>query len=234
MTIVVTTTTINTETLAGVTARVLARGYESDITSPIEEIIRGVHRRVCAHRHWPWLEREASAALVAGDDSVALTALAGTGLLVQYVDAVRVTDALGIGSLMDWLPYQEFSDLAHTNLETGLPVYWTMTGTEVKIAPTLSAAYTVKVQYIVAPQAQYLNDVNDVVLVPEAFDDVIVWGTIKELAFRQRDPEGYGQANAEYTAILNQMAAEYGIRQRQQSGQVGHWHGWDTRFPANG
>jgi hypothetical protein len=234
MTIVVTTTTLNTETLGNIRSRVQARGYGNDINSPIDTILNGVHRRVCATRHWPWLEFNALVSLTSGSNTVDLEDITEDtpSLTVNYVDAVNASlpDVEGGGIVLVPTPKAQLKDEL-SYIPDGLPTGWCLINRTITISPIPDQDIDLDIDYIVAPKGDYLATDSTPVLVPPAFDDVLVWGTIKELAFRERDADGFSEAQSEYAARLNEMIAEYGLRQRQSASQVGRWAGWNDDEP---
>lgn len=214
-------------TLAQLRTRLQARGYATDTATPQTEMINSVYRYIIGLRRWPFLE-------VANDTSITTTVDDGiydlttiTDLL--HVDAVRAEINTNEFYPMQHKPYQEFRSFQHGHRENGSPVYWTRTADNLHIWPEPDRAYTLNIDYIKDPVD--LTTDADTIVIPDAYADVLVWGPIQDLTYRERDPEGYAMAQDKFGAILLEMMHQYGVRQRQSSDQVRYSGTYDHLSP---
>lgn len=217
MTIVVSPSNSET-TLAQIRSIIQYKGYGSDTAPEIQNsMINSVYRRILGMRNW-WFNDEFA------DTSIGLTAGDGTAALspverLHRVDAVRLQYGTEYPAIA-YMPPQEFHENYHHDRTVGIPRYWTQVDDELHFWPLPDKAYTIVLDFNKRP-ATLVND-SDVVRIPEAYVDVLVWGAIKELCFRERDDAGRNYADQEYRDIVQDMKHRDGIQQKQTSSQVGY------------
>jgi len=212
MTIIVTTTAVDCQ-LSVLLAELQARGYASDTQPEQILLLNAVQRRVCGLRRWPFLETQATINTVVGTSGYSVSALTD----FNHPDAVRATRGTEIYE-PEYLSPQEFRTRQHTYTDQGSPYYWTYHDDQIKIWPTPDAVYVLTVDY--TQRAVDMTADDDQPSIPCAYRDILVWGAIMELTFRERDDDGYQMAAQHYQSRLNEMTNEYGVRQRQNVGEV--------------
>lgn len=194
------------------------RGYATDTATAQTELINSAYRRIVGMRRWPFLEVVNSPYTIQTfGDSYPLSTV--TNLL--HLEAVRIEDPDSSTSrpLLTYLDPQEWRNIQHYNPESGTPRYWTTMDGYLWLWPTPDKDYTVDLDYV--KKVSDLSSDSDTPLIPSTYHDVLVWGAIAELCFRERDMAGYDIANERYNRILADMEAEYALRQRQTTSRVG-------------
>lgn len=204
-------------TLGDIKTSIQNKGYATDTATAQASMINSVYRRVIGMRRWWFNEvpNNTSLTLATGTQSVSLAGI--TDFL--HVDAVRISTASS-QSEIEYVPPQELRDLYHTDRTNGEPLFWTRTGGSLYFWPVADQNYTVSVDYIKYP-ATLVAD-GDATIIPDAYQDVLVWGAIKELTFRERDAEGRSLAEDEFQTILATMRHQDGLEQRQTPSEVGY------------
>lgn len=215
MTIIVPSSSV-AGTVSTLRTAIQQRGYASDTATAQTELLNSVYRRLSGMRRWPWLETgTAGLVTIVGQSAYNLLSTVPDFL---HVDAVR----LEIGTEYYDLEYereQDFRSLQHTDRTNGIPSLWTLRGrADLNLHPRPDRVYTVTVDYLKDPP-DLLSD-SDQPLVPATYQDILVWGAIVELAYRERDWQGVQVADANYGQRLLDMMLEYGLTQRQTSTQV--------------
>jgi hypothetical protein len=189
------------------------KGYATDSATAQTEMLNSVYRALAGKRRWPWMEAQATITLVAGTAAYSIAAI--TDWL--HPDAARVE----IGTEYPVLEYQDpqaFRDLAHQDRDRGVPQLWTWARGQLHVWPSPDRAYTLTVDYTKDPPD--LSSDSDTPIFAATYHDVLVWGALKEIAFRQRDWGAHQYAKQEYDARFGEMERAYGLRQRQTSGKV--------------
>lgn len=204
-----------------------ARGYATDTATQQTELINMRYREIAGRHRWPWLETsDTSIATTAGTGTYSLSSI--TDLL--WVDAVRIQfPATGTPTEQYNLEYVANEDLKQLRFDgsydiagaQGIPEWWTQRGGpggSLIILPNPERAYKVDLDYLKDPAD--LSGDSDTPLFPATYHDLLVWGPIIDLAFRERDWNGMGQAQGQYDRLFMQMERAYGVRQRQNSTHV--------------
>ena len=210
-------------TRAQLRTSIQAKGFGSDgaFISAQNEAINAAYRRVAGEHRWPWLERlSTSLTTIAGNSSVSLTPITD----LMWVDAVRLTDGTSNYDLTP-LADQDLRSREHEDRFPDLPVWWAEVFGEIRLYPIPDKAYTVVLDYLTTPPE--LGADGDSPLFDTTFHDILVWGAISDLAFRERDYTGQAVADKNYDARLRSMMAAYGIRQRHGGSRVAHSRFWD-------
>lgn len=209
-------------TLAQLRTALQAKGYGTDSATAQTELINSVYRRLAGRRRWKWTEAQnTSIVTVAGTSAYALTGI--TDFL--HPDAVRIE--VGTEYLpMEYMDYEELRDRQHADRDRGVPEFWTIGRGQLLLWPTPERVYTVTVDYTKDPPD--LSADGDTPIFPATYHDILVWGAIKEISFRQRDWGAHQYATKEFDDRLMEMEREYGIRQRQTSTHVKRSGTFDT------
>lgn len=220
--------------LGQIKTAIQARGYATDtVTQQIGAINTRYHELVGLHK-WPWLETSSGAIpTVTGQLSYALTAI--TDLL--FVDAVRLSfPSSGTPTEeydLEYISSEDFdsyrfelgADLVGTN---GIPRYWTQdggAGGSLNLLPTPDRVYKLNINYLRVPVDLTVD--ADTPVFPSTFHDILVWGAIVDMAFRERDWSGMQMAQGEYSRMLGQMERAHAVRQRQNSTHVKRTRWWN-------
>lgn len=205
-------------TEAALQTSIQAKGYESDSATAQAEAIKSVWRRVTGLRRWKHLEASGTATATVGNEVVSLAGIADIG----PVDAVRAafgsdTYALEFEPaprLRDWI-----RELAAT--DTGAPDRWSKFAGSLLLYPRPNRAYVLTVDYIKLP-----TYAAGAIVFPDVYQDVLVWGAITEMAFRQREYTAASYAQGQYEQRLTEMIREDGLDQRQSTLEVGRSDFW--------
>jgi hypothetical protein len=206
-----------TGALADVRSCIQFKGYGSDTAPGIQNsMINSVYRRIIGMYRWPFLELADNSTIICNVGQMKYNIGVIEDLL--HIDAVRIEFGTDYYDL-EYAPFQTFRNLEHTERSQAVPRYWTAGDQELRLWPAPDREYIVKIDYIIDPP-DLVGD-TDVPIIPPAYRDVLCWGAIAELTFRERDVEGYNIAKQEYLSIIDNMKAEYGVKQRQTSEQVG-------------
>lgn len=213
MTIITDDTT--TGTLPLVRDSVQAKGYSLDTAPAVQNsMINSIYRRIIGERRW-WFLRY--------PDNQSLTTTPGDPEVPLFIDGLLHIDAIRLSSgseryEVDYADPQDLRTAEHLDDATGPPEFWSRFGSIVRLYPTPDKAYTVHTDYVIDPD-DLVND-SDVSVIPLAYLDVLVWGAIKDLTFRERDMDGYSVASNEYETILRAMRHQDGLVQRQSPSTV--------------
>lgn len=217
-------------TLAQLQAAIQAHGYDSSTAADQLVFINNTYRQLHGKARWPFLEAQ--------DTTMSTTA--GTWIYAwpmtnwRNIDAVRLTQVAFQGYFnMEYMNPQDFRDLENSYPQPGQPEYWSMIDQKLHIWPPPDGVYNVVIDYIIEPPD--LAAPTDIPILPVAYHDILVWGAIKQIAYRERDLYSNEIANGEYQTALQQFQEEYNLVQRQTSARVKksqgsgrlyyHWHG---------
>lgn len=208
-------------TLADIIASIQAKGFGTDTAAEQKTAVNSVYRRIHGMRRWPYLERRSTALTTStGQSNVTLAALPN----LMWIDAVRIEQGTERFDLHYAHP-QELRDYQTGWQDSGCPTHWTEAAGELVLWPTPEAQDTIVLDYTTTPADLALD--ADVPVFDSTFHDVLVWGAVVELAFRQRDSNLMAMAKAEFNERITEMVRSYGIRQRQQSLTVQASDWWD-------
>lgn len=221
-------------TLAQLQAALQARGYGTGNLTAQTEALNGRYREVMSLHRWPFNDVvNTSLVTVIGTPSVAVTGIAD----MEAVDAVRLRfPAAGTPTETHDLTYltpQDFRtrlfqggfNQAGTN---GVPLWWTQFNGEesaIQLMPAPDRVYGLDVDY--NRDAVDLSAAGDIPVIPVKFHDVLVWGAIVDMAYRERDFNGAQFAQQMYDARLREMERKLGIHQAQNPTHVRRSAFWD-------
>lgn len=202
------------------------RGYSIDQVTT--SIVNAVYREVLSLQRWPFLEKQStSIETTVGTAGYPLDSIASDWLLI---DAVRIEQpGTQLYTNMEYTPPQEFRDLQHVDRDTGTPFRWTAINGLLQFFPVPDGVYQVDVDYIQQPPD--LSADTDVPVIPLIYHDILVWGAVAQIAYRERDWIGQNVANTEKETRLKRMSEEYLLRQRQTDSHVKRSGWWDSVQP---
>lgn len=207
-------------TLAEMRTRLQNMGYGTDTVASQSDMLQAAYRRLQGLHHWPWLRNKTTLPTVVGTPSYSLAFI--TDLL--HLDAVR----LEIGQQPFTLEYkspEEFAETAHADRDNGIPRFWTERFGEVHLWPRPDRVYTVTIEYTKDPP-----DILDgsAPIFDATYHDVIVFGALGDIAFRERDWQAGARADAQWDRRVAEMEKAYGVRQTQSSSHVRRSSFWGT------
>lgn len=206
-------------------AAIQAYGYGTDTAAQQTVFINAAYREVHSKNRWPFLEAyDTSLSTTIGVGVVSLASLGvASGTPWRNLDAVRLELAgqPGSGIDLDYMQPQEMRS-QETNYnnptQTAPPRYWTVIDQNLHLWPLPDQIYQIDIDYIIEPPD--LVTQSDVPLVPLPYQDVIVYGALKQIAMRERDLWSIGNYGNEYMRRLSEFEEEYFLRQRQTSSSV--------------
>ncbi len=197
-----------------VLARVQSLGYATDTEPAQLNALDQVQRRVLNTRRWRFLyEKDSSKELTTNNNEIELQALSDT----KRVDAVR----LEFGEEFLELEHQDYETLRsaeHKYRETGLPEWWAVIGQKLHVWPIPDKNYKVVIDYVKNPTI--ITAAANTLLIPDSHIDILVWGIVVNVTFRERDWEGHNFARQMYAEHLAEMMTQYGMTDRQTSDRV--------------
>lgn len=203
---------------------VYARGYVfqnsvTDPTNPAVIILNGVYRGVVSSQRWPFTEKAVDypSPTTVGTAEYPLSAIAD----LVSLDSIRIHDAAGNRHDMENLDPEEFNSRFYERAQppsVGCPRYWTQHHGQIVLFPTPDQAYTMRVNYTCQPPDLALA--TDTPVMPAQFHDILVWGAVNELAYRERDTLSQQFAQGMYAQRLDALKENYKLMQRQNSSRV--------------
>lgn len=212
--------------LSQLQAAVQAKGYATDTAAQQILFINEVYREVTGEMRWPFLEAQDSTLVTTAGVNAYTLPMANW----RNLDAVRL-QITGIQQYVN-LQYEDpqaFRDMENVDRDTATPVFWTFYANQLHFYPYPDSAYTVVIDYILEPAD--LAASTDVPVLPLPYHDILVWGAVENLAYRERDWLGRQFAQGKKEELLRRMTEEYLIRQRQTSTHIKKTGYWDTQLP---
>jgi hypothetical protein len=146
-------------------------GFDGTTDPVVNRRLNAAYRDLAGHKRWPWLERnDTTLTTTSGSSEVALSDIAD----LMWVDAVRIYS----GSEPSSLEYQDPQDFQDDNFPygaaRGAPLRWTEQFTQLRLAPTPQAEYTLSIDYLTTPPE--LVDDEDEPLFDSTYHDILAWG----------------------------------------------------------
>lgn len=203
---------------AALRQRVKDRGYGTDNDSVINEAIRSTYRRVLGAQRWPFLRDSADINVAIGAVAVSLSTITDLG----HLHSLYWSQTGSIYPLV-WKTDEEFLELAEQYYSNsvytrGIPAIWTRTSDQVvSFFPAAEIAGVLSVQF---SKIHDLDDDADDPLFNSIYDDILVWGALSDIAYRERDWAAQDRAEVKFNTVLQQMIGEYGVEQQQSPREV--------------
>lgn len=212
--------------LAALQAAIQAKGYGTDTAAQQLLFLNEVYREVHGMMRWPFLEaQDTSLVTIAGTNAYTLPMANWRNL-----DAVRLQQtAIQNYQNLEFLQTQDFRDLENVDRDTTTPCYWTFYANQLHLYPVPDGVYTAVIDYIIEPPD--LAAPTDIPVLPLPYHDILVWGAVESLCFRERDWLGRDFAQQKKETLLKRMSEEYLTRQRQTSSHVKKSGYWETQEP---
>ena len=212
--------------LAALQAAVQAKGYGTDTVAFQTQFINETYRTVCGSQRWTFLEKQ---------DSTLVTVVGTEGYTLpmtdwRSIDAVRISiPAAQQYNDLDYKSTQEFRDLVHLDRSTDTPSCWTYINQQLHFYPIPDNTYKVYIDYCYEPPD--LAAAGDIPVIPVQYHDVLVWGGVDGMTFRERDWIGQNAAMTRVQQLTKAMAEEYAINQRQTGSHVKATRGKNPNLP---
>jgi len=190
--------------------RVQALGYGTDISAPQLKALNMLHKRIVNTRRWRFLGSvESSLTTSVGVGEYTVDTLADT----KRIDAVRLRASNGDAINLEHQEQATVRDFTNLFPENGTPQYWVQIGAKLHIWPKPDKAYSILVDVVDIPTE--LTESGKNVQIPDSHADILVWGTIMGITFRERDWEGHNFSRQMYAELLAEMQAQFGMSDRQ-------------------
>jgi len=204
-----------------VQAGVQALGYGADTASQQITFTALVQRRVLGLRRWYFLETQAANLVtVAGTSAVPVT----TADLL-HIHAVRQAQGTNYPDL-DPMELQQLRSLRHQDRTPSTPYAWAQANGTIELYPIPDKVYALTVDYSKHPTAPTTG--ADLLVIPSAYINVLVFGVAEMLAFRQRDWNAVAGFKGEYKEAIKEMIGAENIKQRQASDTIGSSDFWQN------
>lgn len=205
-------------TRAEIKTALQALGYGTDTDTVQNTLIDQAYREVAGSRTWSWLEGiQTNATLAVGDNTV--------NALATDIDTVNdVFIELGSTYLapLTEMDAEELLRRAHEDRTNDIPLYYAQYEGSLFVHPRPDQVYTITIHYHKVPTMPTGD--SWVPPFPDTFHEVLVYGALKQMAFRQRDWSAFNVADATFRMILRQMGAA--DQRGEQSNTVEKWDGW--------
>lgn len=198
---------------------VQALGYGSDVQAVAAQnaAMDALLLELASEREWSWLRTSATGTLTVGSQTVTkpLDLVAPTGIRLTYQSQLE--------PVLVEHEAQDMKRLLHEDNGTDLPELWGWVDRAILVYPRPNLAYAYTLDYVKEPDTTAFDTDAESAPFNLQFHPVIMWGTVKYLAFRQRDQAAWQQAETEYTAAkLNFSQAD----RRGEADHVVNWPGW--------
>jgi hypothetical protein len=179
---------------------VQARGFAADTVTSQVEMVNSVYRELYSMREWWWLEASSSAVATV----IGTQAYTPSPTTFQTIKRVWLVSA-GVEIPLEYLPPHDLRKRTNDNDSNARPKYWSFFNAQIQLYPVPEAVYTIGYDYISRP-ADLAAD-GDTPVIPSQYHDVMVWGAVAELSFRERNYEAYNVARTRYVEKLQSMMA---------------------------
>ena len=209
-----------------VIARIHSLGYGADTEEAQLLMLDMIQKRVANSRRWNFAMSSEAVETEAEKEQVELHPVAE----IERVDAVKIEPEgtpITETSDLDFAPYNSISEWNRENLRTpGTPRYWSLRGKYIALSPIPDKVYRLVVNVITNPTP--IIEGKTEIFIPDSHSDILVWGSIMDLTFRERDWEGHNFARQKYAELYLEMLAQFGVRQRQTNTHVASSGQWDN------
>lgn len=206
-----------------ITQAVLDRGYDtsgtdSPVVDQVREYIWSTYRRILGMYRWPFLRASLEINIDPGDSFVLLTDIPDLG----HINALYWEEQ-GVVDPLPWKPYEEFIEYRATASSESRPAYWTREGLTIQFSSAATVASVLTVYYT---RTHDIPNTLDEPIFSEMYHDLLVYGALSEMAYRERDWTAADRADQRFNVLLTQMVGEYGVEQQQDAREVGHSNWW--------
>lgn len=207
-------------TLAQLQAAVQAMGFGTDTAAMQTIWLNDEYRKLAGGSRWDWLESRFTFPTVAGQ-----AAYTPSPTDIRNLDKLRLADAGGLDIDVDYRPSKWVQDHVHRFnqlSDRAAPQFWSTYGGQIYLYPIPDGVYTAQVDYTknIVPMVAG----TDTTIIPEAYDEILVWGAAAHGFIRQNNWLQRDTALGQATQLKNAMEAEYSKDQTQRSEEV-EWSG---------
>lgn len=208
--------------LSEIRTAIQTHGYGTDTATQQTSMVNAIYRRIAGEHRWPWLEAQSTAlSTTIADPDYSLAAITD----LQHIEAVRLTSGTNYVDL-EYIQPQDLRALEHIDRDSGAPQKWTYMNSVLRLWPAPDKVYVMTIDYIKRPTALAAD--GDTPIFDSTYHDLLVWGCVSKLAFRERDWSAKNFADAEYRACYDEMKRSYGLKQRQNAQHVQRSSFWDS------
>lgn len=216
-------------TLTQLSQAVQDYGYGTDLSSQITGFLNEEYRNIAGERRWEWLQAEnASIQINPGFFGVTLTIND-----IRNIEAVFAMDTSGVAYPLRYMsPIKLRERVVRDAAQSayGTPRYWSVWAGQINLWPAGDQQYNLDILYVKNITA--LVSGSDFPLIPEAYDDALVWGAVGRLAIRKHDWITHQFAMNQRDAVRAEMRADYELKQRQTADEVERTGIWDHGVDA--
>lgn len=213
-------------TAAQILEQVQSLGYATDTKAAQLTMLNQVQRRISNARRWTFLLTTSTKVATVNNPGVVFDTTLGE---TKRIDAVRLEDSGSNGFELTPIELQTIRQYIVEDEATGKPEYWARRGQEILLYPIPDAAYTIVIDSVINPAVIASEATN--VSIPDSHVDILTWGIIQQITFRERDWDGHNFARQMYSELFTEMIGQYGMLQRQSSTHVissGQWDNFDV------
>lgn len=179
----------------------------------VEWVRQANHDIMADNPDWSFLRREFEASLSIDTMSYTPAALGIDGSFARWLPETDDYQPMSwfdpatpeCEATLRFTPYQSWRSAYFRGVhDASTPVYWSVApDRSLVIGPKPDAAYTLRGEYQAGPQT-FESD-GDVSLIPEQYENAIVWRACMMLALHDEAPAAYQAAASKYAPILTNM-----------------------------
>lgn len=200
-------------------------GYSTDNVAQQLDFINREYQMICGMERWKFLEKQDTSLVTAVGQNIYSIPMTDW----RNIDAVRVGVTAQLeGDSMDYMEEQIMRSHVHQDQGVnGTPSGWTLYANSLWLWPAPDKIYNVTFDYIFEPPDLVAD--SDICVLPQPYVDILVWGAVERMAYRERDWLGRNFAETQKETLLKRMQGEYKLKQRQTGTHVqssGYWDGY--------
>lgn len=196
------------KTLAEFRTHIQGLGYSTDTATQQTNAVNRAYRKVLSSGYWRFMEDTTTVSVAADTTVVALP------ISINQLRAVGMADASSNGIVLEAVTPEEILQLQNISPDSGMTSKYSLIGnSSIYLWPPPDATVTLKVYYVEAPTALAAD--SDTSLIPDPYDDLVVYAAAADLAMRERDINSATYYLNEYNSMLGTMRSQFGMRQHQ-------------------
>jgi hypothetical protein len=144
-------------------------GFSDTTNARKIELINDAYQDICSREAWPFLEKQATAATVAGNSTLASQPADFSDALSLVIDS---TSLVLVPIRLDDMTKRFAGGLT----QQGMPAYYYFIGSQIKLYPVPDSIYSITLSYISTPTK--LVNTTDIPLLPDRHARVILLGAV--------------------------------------------------------
>jgi hypothetical protein len=190
--------------------RVISLGNLGEVDRPrVKDFMNIIQDDVVTRERWSWTERATNVATVAGTQTVAVPAGVNNFGRLRPVSPVQLKEP----RFRDWnsFEYNYYNRKAVTQTGSGMPTEYSLYNGNIVFDTIPDQVYTYSLQYWGLATA--LSADGDITIIPEAHDDVLVYGTLMMLCARDKNPEMMSYWQNMYEGKIKSMLSDERMNQ---------------------